>query len=726
MTVCTTGTAAREFARVAAPRITSFLVKVASRCNLDCDYCYVYHHADQSWRSMPKLLSSEHRDAFVMRLAEYVRDTGLSRCSVVFHGGEPLLAGAELLADFSAAIRANVEARVDIGLQTNGLLLSEFALDIFEHADIAVSLSMDGPRAAHDKHRTTRKGRSSFDRVMVALQRLKKRPSIFAGVIAVIDISTSPGELFRFFNEHQPPKLDFLLPDAHNLFSPPGRDATPDSYERWLISAFDLWLDQYPHLSLRTFEALLDSMSGLASNTDAFGLGDVSLISIETDGSYHDLDVLKVTQDGATKLDGTVEDTPIAAVAASASIAAHRRRLQKEGLCRQCQECPVMQVCGGGSLPHRFGPNGFDHPTVYCREMLALITHVRARLDGLLTKSNCACAPRAPGVDIAAFEVAERATGLMQELCKNAQCEAHQAFIDTLQSLDPADEMIRASVEAILALPSELIAKMATHPGAIVWQRTMTAQAAGRSAHTVDGAPVRADASYLRHLLRQLTSDPTLRIAEDDPWLRVPFGDAIYFEAEEVAARGRMLVEQALQIVDRWRPALGVEMRTASRAVQFVRDPLAIPKKIVSFSDNSVPGALYVSIVQDDRLIDPYDLADSLIHEHRHQKLYLLERLNPTVEPNVLLVPSPWRDDARPPSGLLHAVFVFVELGRFWTFVHNRGPARLHNRAVHQIRDTDTRLAQAFSTLDNCPLTKTGSELVEVLRAAAASTYLAA
>ena len=124
---------------------------------------------------MPKLLSSEHRDAFVMRLAEYVRDTGLSRCSVVFHGGEPLLAGAELLADFSAAIRANVEARVDIGLQTNGLLLSESALDIFERADIAVSLSMDGPRAAHDKHRTTRKGRSSFDRVMVALQRLKKR-----------------------------------------------------------------------------------------------------------------------------------------------------------------------------------------------------------------------------------------------------------------------------------------------------------------------------------------------------------------------------------------------------------------------------------------------------------------------------------------------------------------------------------------------------------------------
>ena len=557
---------------------------------------------------MPKLLSQKHRDAFVMRLGEYVRETGLARCSVVLHGGEPLLAGAQSLADFATAIRATVEANVDIGLQTNGLLLSESALDIFERSDIAVSLSMDGPRAAHDKHRTTRKGRSSFDKVMAAMRRLKKRPSIFSGIIAVIDTSTSPAELLAFFDEYQPPKLDFLLPDAHNLSPPPGRDTTPDTYERWLIGAFDLWLDQYPHLSVRTFEAILDALSGLASSTDAFGLGDVSLISIETDGSYHDLDVLKVTRDGATQLVGTVEDTAVAAVAASASIAAHRKRLQKEGLCRQCQECSVVEICGGGSLPHRFGPNGFDHPTAYCREMLALITHVRARLDGLLQNSNCAAAPRARGVDVAEFEVAESATGIMQGLCESAQDSAQQAFIDTLQSLDPADETIRASLEAILALPPEVTARMASHPGAIVWQQTMSAQMAGKAAHAVDGAPVRADASYLHHLLRQLTSNPGLPVAEDDPWLRVPFGDAIYFEDDEVAAEGRPLVKKALKIVDRWRPALGVEIRTASRAVQFVRDPLANPMKIVSFSDNSVPGALYVSIMQGEDLIDPYDL----------------------------------------------------------------------------------------------------------------------
>ena len=49
------------------PKLTSFLVKVASRCNLDCDYCYVYHHADQSWRAMPEVLSPGDREAFATR-----------------------------------------------------------------------------------------------------------------------------------------------------------------------------------------------------------------------------------------------------------------------------------------------------------------------------------------------------------------------------------------------------------------------------------------------------------------------------------------------------------------------------------------------------------------------------------------------------------------------------------------------------------------------------------
>ena len=50
------------------PRITSFLVKIASRCNLACDYCYIYEHADQSWRSQPPFMSDQTRRKLAERI----------------------------------------------------------------------------------------------------------------------------------------------------------------------------------------------------------------------------------------------------------------------------------------------------------------------------------------------------------------------------------------------------------------------------------------------------------------------------------------------------------------------------------------------------------------------------------------------------------------------------------------------------------------------------------
>ncbi|MER8657771.1 MULTISPECIES: cyclophane-forming radical SAM/SPASM peptide maturase YhhB [unclassified Mesorhizobium] len=708
----------------APPRITSFLVKVASRCNLDCDYCYVYHHADQSWRSMPKLLSAGDRSAFVERLATYLAEESIKRCTVIFHGGEPLLAGVETIVAFAGQIRAATPSAVDIGLQTNGLLLTEAALEAFEAADISISLSLDGPKYANDKHRNSKRGRSSFERVQDALVRLKSHPKIFAGVIAVVDPTTPADDLLAFFASHAVPKLDFLLPDAHHLRQPVGRSERPDLYEAWLCHAFDVWLDRYPHLSVRTFEALLDAVAGLPSTTDAFGLGDVSLIGIETDGSYHDLDVLKVTKDGATKIGGTVADTEISSIASSDHLAVHRQLLSKPGLSVTCQECAIVDICGGGSLPHRYGANGFDNPTVYCGEMTALVAHIKGRLQGLLEGGARPVETLPDTFRFEHYEAAELGGAEMELLCEAARNALRSEFLEAASFL-PAEEFQK--VADLGETEPERMAELCQQPGAVAWQRTLASQNLGRLVHTVDGQPLSADPAYLDDLLGRSEGDMTsLAVASEDFWLRKPFGDAIYFESEAFATQARSVVEEALRIIETWRPALANEIRMACRAVQFVRDPLAHPEKIVSFSDNTVPGALYVSVWQGERLIDPYDLADSLIHEHRHQKLYLLERISPTVEPTDMRVVSPWREDLRPPSGLLHAVFVFVELRRFWQFVRHNGPSRLHNRAVNQIRDTDEHLAEAFATLLSCPLTKTGRSLTEVLKKASESVLEAA
>ncbi|PNA00047.1 MULTISPECIES: cyclophane-forming radical SAM/SPASM peptide maturase YhhB [unclassified Pseudomonas] len=701
-----------------AAKFSSFLVKVASRCNLDCDYCYVYHHADQSWRSMPKFLCAEHREAFADRLAEYILHSDLKHCAVILHGGEPLLAGVQVLADFAFLLRQKCSIPVDVSLQTNGLLLTEQALETLAAADIGVSLSLDGPRGANDKHRLTRKGRSSFEATEQALIRLQRYPSIFAGVIAVVDASTSAQELFEYFNQFTIPRLDFLLPDAHWLRPPPGRNQDSGLYEQWLVNAFDVWFDHYAHIPLRTFEALLDVSAGLPSGTDAFGFGDVSLLSIETDGSYHDLDVLKVTQDGITRLAGTVIDTPIAEVAQSAAIAQHRRYLRKEGLSQTCQSCEIVDICGGGSLPHRFSEDGFINPTVYCNEMKRLVAHISYRLNEHLQNADEIIFADLPqSFDLAEFELAETAAHHLNELCEDAKSNAVKHMHEALQLF--AND---ASAIELLSLPDSLLERAAVLPGSIAWSNAALAQHRGHTLLAVDGQPISFDTQYLTQvlsLIQQTVPASDLKVGHEDEWLRAPFGKSIYFESSELTQAGRELVQRAMEIVRAWRPALATEILKACRAVQFVRDPSADPRKIVSFSDNSVPGALYVSISQGNHLIDPYDLADSLIHEHRHQKLYLLERFTPTVERTNAQVVSPWREDLRPPSGLLHAVFVFVELRRFWMHVRDHGPAELNSRAVNQLADTDLHLSQAFVTLQECPLTEMGQRLVGVLNRAA-------
>jgi len=688
---------------MSAARITSFLVKVASRCNLDCDYCYVYHHADQSWRKMPKLLSDDHQHAFAERFAEYAAAIDLKRAAIIFHGGEPLLAGADYIVEFARRVRSAAPGvDIDFGMQTNGLLLTDEVLDVLTAEKIAVSLSIDGPREANDLHRNTRKGRSSFDRVEAALERLKKRPAIFAGVIAVIDAATPPSQLLSFFAGHGVPKVDFLLPDSHHDRPPPGRDAVPDLYERWLIEAFDAWLDHYPELPVRTFEALLDVAAGLPSGTDAFGFGDVSLLSVETDGTWHDLDVFKVAGDGATRLIGSVVDMPIERLASSTAIAAHRRLLTKSGLSETCRTCEVVDVCGGGSVPHRFGSGSFDNPTVYCREMKSLIGHVRRRLSESLTTVETPT-DDLPGFDLDEFELAESSALIVADLHADALDADAAGLADALALIRPdAEPLEQHKVRAI-----------GRRAGTVAWQRALRASRAGRAVHDVDGRPITVEDEY-PDIIGLNDSGGQLEIGLHDEWLRKPFGEGIVFEDEETSLAGRALVAQALDIIRAWRPALEQELREICSAVQFVRDPSAHPDKIVSFSDNSVPGALFVSITLGSGLIDPYDLADSLVHEYRHQKLYLFERRHPTTQPGALVV-SPWREDLRPASGLLHAIFVFVELRRFWEHVRDHGPARLNNRAIAQLEDTERNLVQAFETLRDCDLTKAGRALAELL-----------
>src|SRR4030081_2513705 len=82
-----------------------FIVKIHSRCDLACDYCYMYEMADQSWRGQPRRMSREIAEHTARRIGEHVREHGLTSVGLILHGGEPLLAGRDLITFLVTAVR---------------------------------------------------------------------------------------------------------------------------------------------------------------------------------------------------------------------------------------------------------------------------------------------------------------------------------------------------------------------------------------------------------------------------------------------------------------------------------------------------------------------------------------------------------------------------------------------------------------------------------------------
>ena len=83
--------------------IDTVLLKVASRCNLNCSYCYVYNMGDSGWQRQPKRLSLHLQSVVVNQLRRLLEQQGCP-FSIVLHGGEPLLLGVSRLGSlFEAA-----------------------------------------------------------------------------------------------------------------------------------------------------------------------------------------------------------------------------------------------------------------------------------------------------------------------------------------------------------------------------------------------------------------------------------------------------------------------------------------------------------------------------------------------------------------------------------------------------------------------------------------------
>jgi uncharacterized protein len=360
---------------------STFILKATSTCNLRCNYCYMFQQADRSFEHQPPVMSFGVVDSAARAIGEYCAKFHQPKALIVFHGGEPTLAGQEWFRHAAGVFRKQMPSgcATSFAMQSNGVLLDDAWVNLCAELGISVSISMDGTAAEHDRRRVNAAGAGSYDDAVAAIERIQRHPGmqrLFGGVLCVVNPSDDGRAIYRHFRSLGITTMDFLLPVEANWDHPPTGLASPTPFADYLIPVFDeWWSENHPGVRIAYFDSLLRLLVGSRVHSDTLGGDPLTMIVVDCDGSIEPVDSLRSCGNGFTQLGLNAQRDPIERAFQHPTF--QLALAGQEGLCQTCRDCELRDVCGGGYLPSRFRlANGFDNPSVYCPDLMKLIRHV--------------------------------------------------------------------------------------------------------------------------------------------------------------------------------------------------------------------------------------------------------------------------------------------------------------------------------------------------------------
>lgn len=331
-------------------------------------------------------------DSLIDKVKEHCLQHNLNEFHFILHGGEPLLAGKDFFKYFKEKAIEVLGANMYLlfSLQTNAVLLDEDWCNFLGDLGYGMGISLDGTKKINDEFRIDHAGKGSYDRIIKGLKTANACDKLQApGILSVINVNADPLEVYDHFKSLGITKCDFLLPDANYDHLPPHSFNTDSDtpYADWYIKIFDQWFYETEDvMDISFFTHFINNILGSSMKSDNMGNGENKVLVVETNGSIESLDVLKICGDGFTKDTANVlthsfdeaMQTPLAKI----------YRHSGAMLSKKCLSCPISETCGSGYIPHRYSSkNGFNNPSVYCNDLMKLITHIQNKvLDSLPEK----------------------------------------------------------------------------------------------------------------------------------------------------------------------------------------------------------------------------------------------------------------------------------------------------------------------------------------------------
>jgi len=162
-----------QFVRPHMRTIKQLALNVTHACQLRCDYCYLSHF-------YPEMEAKMGVDTAIRAVDELFNHSALDKLpddytgrgpGISFFGGEPLLNFPLIEAVVAHARSRSKHFR--FGVTTNGVAVTPSIAKFLAENKFSMIVSVDGPKALHDKHRKFPDGNGCFDSVVEGLEMLR-------------------------------------------------------------------------------------------------------------------------------------------------------------------------------------------------------------------------------------------------------------------------------------------------------------------------------------------------------------------------------------------------------------------------------------------------------------------------------------------------------------------------------------------------------------------------
>lgn len=326
--------------------INLIIKTVGNACNINCAYCF-----EQAKEIKKEFITPEKLE----KIIEKVQTT----CSVVFHGGEPLMVGCENFSALLDVVRKYYFNKViAVRIQTNGTLLDEEWMELlyeqYNDLNIEIAISLDGTRKMN-RHRVDYEGIETFDKIKAAYDLLHKHNKL-AGMLSVVSrqaleevidyidlISSIPNLKFVKINALFNVENDILTKDS----------ITPMEYAEFVYSVACRYIETglYKKVAIEPILSILQRINGRRSKYCNYSERKCfNYLSIYPDGKVGPCDCFSVNEfmiSDVYKSNNMLSDDVWNYVESEKS-------LYLEHLIDICNDCNIKDFCMGGCLSQRY------------------------------------------------------------------------------------------------------------------------------------------------------------------------------------------------------------------------------------------------------------------------------------------------------------------------------------------------------------------------------------